>query len=307
MPASARAKRKNAAQKKLKKGNASQVDAKPKAAERLDRHALYERSVQCVEAEIDFVDETFKALRGRDLTRLREDFCGTGNTSVEFIKRRPTNTAIGVDLDQPTLDWGLANHVAKLSDEDKSRVNLINDNVLTVDTTNLGGPVDAVLAMNFSYFIFQTRDSLRGYFEHVLKGLVDDGMLILDCYGGSESFAEAEDKRIIEPEDGMEVLGIKKFTYVWDQHSYNPVTGEMVCHIHFHFPDGSKMKRAFTYTWRLWTLPELRELLAEAGFSKVTVYWEGTDEDTNEGNGEYAPTEEGDADPAWVSYIVAEK
>ena len=30
-----------------------------------DRHKLYEESVQCVEAEIDFVDETFKSLRNR--------------------------------------------------------------------------------------------------------------------------------------------------------------------------------------------------------------------------------------------------
>ena len=35
-----------------------------------DRHRLYELSVQCVEAEIDFVDETYRALRGRK-ARLR--------------------------------------------------------------------------------------------------------------------------------------------------------------------------------------------------------------------------------------------
>ena len=82
-----------------------------------------------------------------------------------------------------------------------------------------------------------------------------------------------------------------RFTYVWDQHSYDPITGSAVCKIHFHFPDGSKIRDAFTYHWRLWTLPELRELLAEAGFARSTVYWEGTDEETGEGDGDFQPRE----------------
>jgi hypothetical protein len=79
----------------------------------------------------------------------------------------------------------------------------------------------------------------------------------------------------------------------------------MRCHIHFRFPDGSKLKRAFTYEWRIWTLPELRELLLEAGFASARVYWEGEDDD-GEGNGEFTETDEGTPDLAWVSYIVAE-
>ena len=63
----------------------------------------------------------------------------------------------------------------------------------------------------------------------------------------------------------------------------------MLCHIHFSFPDGSKIKKAFTYDWRLWTLPEIRELLLEAGFQRATVYWEGTNEETEEGDGEFTP------------------
>ena len=49
------------------------------------------------------------------------------------------------------------------------------------------------------------------------------------------------------------------------------------------------------------------DVLEEAGFSDVTVYWEGTDEENNEGNGIYEPSECGDADPGWVCYIVAVK
>jgi len=102
---------------------------------------------------------------------------------------------------------------------------------------------------------------------------VDDGMLLLDAYGGSDAFREIEEKR----EE-------KGFTYVWDQHFFNPLTGHVINHIHFRFRDGTRLERAFTYEWRLWTLPELTELLREAGFRDVTVYWEGS-EKSGEGNG----------------------
>jgi hypothetical protein len=93
---------------------------------------------------------------------------------------------------------------------------------------------------------------------------------------------------------------------VWDQAEYFPVTGDLLCHIHFRFPDRSRLERAFTYDWRLWTLPELRELLEEAGFRRTTVYWEGTDRRGN-GNGEFLPEAKGEADAGWIVYLVAEK
>jgi len=277
-------------------------------AEVADRHICYEASVQCVEAEIDFVAETFEQIRSRPLRLIREDFCGTANTSCEFVSRHDKNRAIGVDLDETTLQWGRDHKLSELKETARSRVELRNENVLEVQTE----PVDAILAMNFSYFIFQQRELLRSYFEKCRAGLKDDGVLFLDCFGGHESYAETEDEREIEAETGKTRIGIDAyskdgFTYIWDQHKYNPITGEMVCKIHFHFPDKSKIKNAFTYVWRMWTLPELREILVEAGYSQVDVYWEGTDEESGEGSGEFSPTLEGEADPAWVSYIVAQK
>ena len=53
----------------------------------------------------------------------------------------------------------------------------------------------------------------------------------------------------------------------------------MICHIHFKFKDGSRIKKAFSYDWRLWTLPEIREVMEEAGFSNTRVYWEDEDEE----------------------------
>ena len=102
-------------------------------------------------------------------------------------------------------------------------------------------------------------------------------------------------------------MSVRGFTYIWEQASFNPIDATMTCNIHFAFPDGSKMDQAFSYYWRLWSLPEIQELLEEAGFSEITVYWEGTDEESNEGDGIYKPATVGDADPGWVCYIVAQR
>ncbi len=67
-------------------------------AKTADKHILYEASVQCPEAEIDFVEKTFSKIRGRRASVLREDFCGTAATACEWVRRHATNRAVGVDL-----------------------------------------------------------------------------------------------------------------------------------------------------------------------------------------------------------------
>jgi hypothetical protein len=62
----------------------------------------------------------------------------------------------------------------------------------------------------------------------------------------------------------------------------------------------------------LWSLPELKELLEEAGFSKVRIYWEEfeedeDDEDLMEGTGEFFEATEVENQESWQVYIVAEK
>jgi len=272
------------------RGTKSRSQKSKSQAERADKHVLYQDSVQCVEAEIDFVDETYKNLRGSLAKTLREDFCGTANTACEWIRRRSDNIAIGVDLDTDVLKWGRRNNVAKLGRASK-RISLLAEDVMRVRTT----PPDVVLAMNFSYWIFKQRKTLRRYFRRVRDSLAEGGLFFLDCYGGTEAFRETKDRHKYD-----------RFTYVWDQAAYNPITGDMRCHIHFKFPDGSSLKKAFSYDWRLWTLPELSEILAEAGFARSATYWQGSDED-GEANGVFTPTLQGEADDAWIAYLVAEK
>ena len=273
--------------------NAVKSERKRTMAEQADIHELYELSVQNVEHEVEFLQQTFEEIRGRKAYLFREDFCGTASASCEWVRQGKDYQAIGVDIDPDVLEWGRENRVGRLPAEDRARVRLVESNVLTVETP----PVDLLVAFNFSYFIFTERARMLEYFRRAHAALKDDGLFVTDVFGGPEAQEETREKTKFK-EHG--------FTYIWDQAEFHPVTNWMRCAIHFKFKDGSKIKNAFTYEWRLYSAPEIRDLMLEAGFRKVTVYWEGEDED-GEGNGEFTPEERGEADLAWIAYIVAEK
>ncbi|HSG97538.1 MAG TPA: class I SAM-dependent methyltransferase [Woeseiaceae bacterium] len=273
--------------------SAKSADKKLTMAEQADIHELYELSVQNVEHEIEFLQQTFQSLRGRTAYLLREDFCGTASASCQWVRQGSDFQAIGVDIDPSVLEWGRSNRIGRLDPADRTRVSLIESDVMTVETP----AVDILIAFNFSYFIFDTRALMRAYFERVRDSLKDDGVFFCDLFGGPEAQEETKEKTKHKKHG---------FTYIWEQAEFHPVTHHMRTHIHFRFKDGSKIKKAFTYEWRLWTAPEICELLLEAGFSKATVYWEGEDEN-GDGNGEFTPDETGVADLAWIAYIVAEK
>jgi SAM-dependent methyltransferase len=262
-------------------------------AERADRHQLYELSVQCAESEIDFVDDTYKKMRGRRAKLMREDFCGTANVCCEWVKKRKNNRAIGVDIDLEVLNWGQENKVNKLSPNKRKRIELLPSNVLKVKTNS----PDMILAMNFSYWLFKQRKDLLKYFKSVRSALKKDGIFFFDAYGGYDSFKEVVEERLVEEGN---------FNYVWEQERYNPIDGNLLSHIHFSFPDGSRLDSAFSYDWRLWTLPEIQDLLHEAGFSKITIFWQGFDED-GEPDGDFQPAILADADAGWICYVAAEK
>lgn len=272
--------------------------AKNTMASQADIHALYEKAVQEPESDVEFYNDTYQKIRGKKPLVLREDFCGTALISTEWCKSDPARKAIGVDLDGPTLDWGRQHNLDPAGDDVASRIQLIQANVLEVKEPK----ADVTCAMNFSYNIFRTRDALRDYFAAARDGLNEDGIFILDMFGGTEAMDEMEEECDIDDDD---------VTYIWDQDSFNPITNDITCYIHFNFSDGSEIQRAFTYTWRLWSIPEVRELMLEAGFSKVRVYWEkfidsDEDDDELEGTGEYYEAMEVENQESWIIYIAAE-
>jgi hypothetical protein len=260
-------------------------------ARQADPHDCYERAVQHPPFDAAFVARTFRQLRGRPARVLREDFCGTAALCAAWVKRHPENRAYGIDLDGPTLEWGIERHLRPLGRR-AARVTLIRRDV----RERFAFRADAVAAFNFSYFTFRDPDSLRHYFRCARAGLVRDGALYLDLFGGPESMMLRRERS-----------RRRGFTYVWDQAAFNPITHEITCHIDFEFRDGSALRRVFTYHWRLWTIPELIRLAREAGFADAVCYWEGTDHRKGEGNGVYRPTRRGDNAKAFIAYLVCLK
>lgn len=253
-----------------------------------DPHDLYERSVQDTSFDIRFLRRVFRKERGREPWALREDFCGTGQLCAHWVRSHPLRTAVGLDLDAATLAWGERRHLAPLGEIGK-RAQLLQRNVLD----GAGTPVDVTVAFNFSYCIFRQREEMLRYFRRVHGDLGPEGIFCLDIHGGPDAQVETE-----------EVKRLDGFDYVWEQLPMDAVTARAVRHIHFRFRDGTEIKRAFTYDWRIWTLPELRDLLEEAGFARVDVYWEGDDGDGG-GNGVFRKVLHAENEASWIAYVVA--
>jgi SAM-dependent methyltransferase len=257
-----------------------------------DKHVLYQQSVQSPESDALFFSRYFKKEAGRPLRVLREDFCGTAILSCEFARLHKDNIAIGVDLDEATLRWAHIHNLSRLPPDIRKRVHLAKANVLDLRRPK----VDAVAAMNFSYSVFKTRDEFSQYVKTAYATLAPGGMFLLDAWGGGEvQFILKERRRL------------HGFDYIWDQAEFDPITHEILCKIHFEFRDGTRLRNAFLYDWRLWTLPEMRELLSEAGFTDVHVLWEGTNRKSGKGNGVFRRVRRGGDEKAWVAYVVGRK
>lgn len=266
-----------------------------------DLHHLYEASVQGVETDLDFAVRIFKKKTGRKPQTLREDFCGTAALACEWVNRSPQHRAWGVDIDRPTLDWGIAHNVTQLGPK-AGKLNLLCSDVLKVKTP----PVDLVMALNFSYCVFKTRNLLSLYFKNAYGALKNDGLFILDIYGGTEAVGTKLEPRKVEAFTSADGTKVPSFTYIWDQAEYNVIDHHVVNHIHFKIPGIGKIDKAFTYDWRLWTLPELQELLIESGFKSAEIYLHDWTE-AGESDDIYRRRTRYENALGWVAYVVGTK
>jgi cyclopropane fatty-acyl-phospholipid synthase-like methyltransferase len=253
------------------------------------KYEFYEASVQNAEGEVLTIQEKYKELRHKEPRVLREDFCGTGTLMCEWVKLHRDNFAYGVDLDSEPIAIGKDRHWSKLKESEQKRVKYLEGNVLDTKTEK----ADIIVAFNFSYFVFRARQDMVNYFKNVRKNMEKDAVFFLDIFGGPDS------QTLMEEETEY-----NKFSYFWDCVEFNPITHECKFAIHFKPKKEKKIKNVFSYSWRFWTLPEIRDILIDAGFKKTVVFWEGDDED-GEGNGEFTQTEQVENCLSWVSYIAA--
>ena len=125
----------------------------------------------------------------------------------------------------------------------------------------------------------------------------------MDLCGGTGVPTTCVEEKEVDEGEGPDGKAIKPFTYVWQHERFNPVTHDILCHIHFDFPDGSRIEKAFTYDWRLWTIPELHEVLAEAGFAGTDLYTHGWGKD-GESDEIYRSRKRFDNEEGWLAYVV---
>jgi SAM-dependent methyltransferase len=230
----------------------------------------------------------YRNLNKAEPTTLREDFCGTFALCCEWVKLDEAKRAIGLDLDPEPLAYGAETYLKELAEEQQKRVKTIQANVLNRGNAK----ADIICAFNFSYFAFHERKMLVDYFTQCRKSLRENGIFVVDTFGG--------------PQHGEPSLDRKRLpglTYYFEQEEFDPINNRTRFSLHFKPHGGRTRKRAFTYEWRMWSIPEIRDVMLDAGFNEVEVYWEGTARN-GRGSGRFTRKERGEPCQVWVAYVV---
>lgn len=313
------------------------------------KFSLYQQSVQSPKGDISYLQKFFLMyVGGRMPLHLQEDFCGTALLSTEWLRTDPRKTAIGVDLDLEALTWCMENNVHEVIDDDSSRISLFHGNVLQPHEARLvksnpedliqkltlkdGKGVtqdileepslqsvtegivkrdvllparDIVCAFNYSCCCLHKRKELVSYFKLALDTLSKKGgIFVMDLYGGTSSERELKLQR-----------KFPNFTYTWEQAEFDIIQRKTRISLHYqlHRPQ-KKIRSAFSYSWRLWSLPEIRDCLEEAGFTDVH-FWIREMPDTEQNRStrgfgssrddKYEEVTSFQQHDAWNAYIVA--
>lgn len=255
-----------------------------------DKYKAYSTAVQAPETDARFLRRVYRETIGEEPYVLREDFCAAFEICAAWAGLGPKYKAIGLDIDPEPIEYGLGK-LRSLSSDVQKRVSVLTQDVLKAKAPK----ADIVCALNFSYSIFKDRPTLLNYLKRVRRGLSQHGIIVMDNFGGPYTYAA-----------NVETRRYPGFTYQFEQTFLDPLTHEAQWAIHFIPKNGKKIKNAFTYDWRLWSIPELRDLLLEAGFRDVIYYLEGTDS-KGRGNGKFRWSTKGEEWGSWLSYIVGLK
>ncbi|MCC6950422.1 MAG: hypothetical protein IT433_03125 [Phycisphaerales bacterium] len=214
------------------------------------RYDLYERCVQSPRASAAYL----RAIHGRSPRVLREDFCGGGALCLAWVATDPQASAIGIDLDPEPL--------TRLRGVPRVRA-------IAGDVLDTNAKADIVAATNFPLGYFYERADLVEYLRRSRARLKRRGVFVADMYGGRDSMQLQTTSARFTLSDGTPVL------YEWEHREADPVTARVLNVIHFAVGRGrraSRFRDAFTYAWRLWSIPELTDAYREAGFGAVEVY-----------------------------------
>jgi len=253
---------------------------------------LYESAVQSSAWQMRYLPYFHKRFTGKTPTSMREDFSGTGRISCDWVKKSPNHRALGLDLDALTLEYANRVNRGALTSAQQEQVTFVRQNVLQPTREKF----DVIGAHNFSFFIFHDRKDLLRYAKAAYRSLKKPGTFFLEMAGGSEFVTPSAETQ------NVEVPGVGRVKYTWEQHPYDPVTKLADYSIHFRLPGGRVLPDAFTYHWRLWEIREVREILREAGFRETRVLWP-----TDESMTEYVEADQAEDCEVWLAYVVGVK
>ncbi|MBM4108390.1 MAG: hypothetical protein FJ255_06185 [Phycisphaerae bacterium] len=249
------------------------------------RHALYEHCVTDPPRLCRFID----AVHARRPLVLREDFSGTAALARHWAARSPAHRAFAVDSD-PRVLRGVAS-----SPRTTPR---------PLDARAARDRADVIAATNFPLGYFHRRPDLVGYLRRVRACLKPRGLFLCDTYGGRDAFTPLKLTARLRGPSG------ERIEHTWEQRAADPLTGRVIDALHFRVSAPGRravvLRDAFVYDWRLWSITELRDALADAGFAGVEVYATLGDAIDQRGRLRVRPVSDPtDLPDTYVVYVVA--
>ena len=226
-----------------------------KDSNEVNLYDLYTSAFQKPAKDMRFLADSFGDRFGKAPRSLREDFCGSFANSLEWLRIHRDNTATGIDVDDDLIRYGRS-FLEKASRNIQQRFTLIHGDVSSIELPS----ADVVATLNSSFCEIRDRARLKHYLSECSMTLANPGLLALELYCGAEAQTV-----------GCDEISVGEFTTIWEQAEFDPVTNYCLNHIHFRFKDGSKIERAFSYEWRLWSPAECIDILDEVGFKTVTT------------------------------------
>lgn len=124
----------------------------------------------------------------------------------------------------------------------------------------------------------------------------------MDVYGGTSSERKLRLQR-----------RFPSFTYFWEQEEFDIISHQTRISLHFQAGKKQMLRHAFTYHWRLWSIPEIKDCLEEAGFKSIHVWIREMPNTQSSGNAKeynanrdvkYEELQHFNQADAWNAYVV---